>query len=291
MRKRRPLQKSNLSGVALYHLPRNMNFRITSLVLFFLLINSGVSAQQDFFPFLGKIKEKSVHIRAGQSKSFESLGRLNLDQNVVVEDKSYSWYKIRLPQHANSFISNEFVTMINHEVGEITSNRVNIRAGAGINFTVLGQVNKGDRILILNQLDSWYKIQPVKGSYGWISEDLIDFVSSDVSKYIPGEVEQDLFEAALEETAETTPEPEELIPEVSPTSFQGILTANKNTKDSGFQYLLNNDSEKIYYLDGFSQLLNPFINYKVKIEGYIKDVPKDAYMYPVVVVTRIQLIL
>lgn len=269
-----------------------MNFRITSLILFFLLINSSVSAQQDFFPFLGKIKEKSVHIRAGQSKSFESLGRLSMDQDVVVVDKSYSWYKVRLPQKANSYISNEFVKMVNNEVGEITSDRVNVRAGAGINFTVLGQVNKGDRVLILDQPEGWYKIQPVKDSYGWISEDLISFVSSDVSGYNPGDIDKHLYEVEPDEVVEEElPPSEELVVDEPQTSFQGILTANKDSKNKDFQYLLTNSGQETYYLDGFSQLLNPFINYKVKIEGYIKDVPKDAYMYPVVVVTRIQLIL
>jgi len=272
-----------------------MNFRIKSLVLLFFLIHSNVSAQQDFYPFLGKITEKSVHIRAGQSKNFESLGRVNLDEQVVVTDKSYSWYKIHLPKQALSFISQEFVKLVNNEVGEITSNRVNIRAGAGINFTVLGQLNKGDRVVILDQPEGWYKIQPIKDSYGWISEDFITFVSGDISGYNFIENDKRLIEAIPDDFSEENIENEVAVPidspEVPQTSFQGLLTANNSKETDKYQYLLTNDNNGTYYLDGFSQLLNPFINYKVKIEGYIKDVQPDVYIHPVIVVTRIQLIL
>lgn len=272
-----------------------MNFRIKSLVLLFFLIHSNVSAQQDFYPFLGKVTEKSVHIRAGQSKNFESLGRVNLDEQVVVTDKSYSWYKIHLPKQALSYISQEFVKLINSEVGEITSDRVNIRAGAGINFTVLGQLNKGDRVIILDQPEGWYKIQPIKDSYGWISENFIQFVSKDVSGYSFLENDKRLNEAIPDEISVEITEVDVAVPiestEAPQTSFQGLLTANNSKETDKYQYLLTNDSNGTYYLDGFSQLLNPFINYKVKIEGYIKDVQPDVYIHPVIVVTRIQLIL
>ncbi|MBP9853473.1 MAG: SH3 domain-containing protein [Candidatus Omnitrophica bacterium] len=301
--KRKHLRRNNLPDIVLRFYPRRMNFRINSLVLFFILVSSNVIAQQNF-PFLAKIKEKSVHIRAGQNKSFESLGRVNQDEQVVVVDKSYSWYKIRLPQQANSFISSEFVKIINGEVGEITTNRVNIRAGAGVNFTVLGQLNKGDQVIILEQPKGWYKIQPIKDSYGWIAEDLVEFLSSDVSSYEAKEIKKKPLDAApvqvvpvktvkpvtpataaAEQVTRTAPRT------VPQTSFQGTLTANKGMRINDYPYLLTDDQQKIYYLDGLSQLLQPFVNYKVKIEGRLKNVKPGASQYPVIVVNRIQLIL
>ena len=274
--------------------------RTIVLTLTVVILPWQVYAQQEFFPFAGKVNVKSVHIRAGQSKNFESLGQARLDDPVAVVEKNFSWYKVRLPKDAKSYITSEFVTMISSQVGEVTADRVNVRAGAGINFSVLGQVNEGDRVLITETLDEWIRIRPVPESYGWIREDFIDFVSAEVGndRWLDDKelalLEQEVAAAASQsevnedsgspDTAEKVPAP----PTIQ-TSFKGVLT--KNTQDQDFEYLLVNDQEGTYYLDGFNQLLKPFVNYRVKIEGHLKEVAADEFAHPVVVVSRIQLIL
>lgn len=268
-------------------------------------LSGRASAEQEFFPFAGKINVKSVHIRAGQSKNFESLGQLKLDDPIVVEERSYSWYKVRLPQGAKSYIAREFVGVISAKVGEVTADRVNIRGGAGINYSVLGQVNEGDRVLIADDsMDEWVRIRPVPETYGWIREDFIDFVSSDAGEdrwlddkelalleKAAQKAEEDarLAAAAVEEDAPDSADPTPDPPAAVQTSFTGVLT--ENSAGNGFEYILVNNGDGTYYLDGFSQLLKPFVNYRVKIEGRLKETPPADLDHPVVVVSRIQLIL
>ncbi len=273
---------------------------------------SSVWGQQEFFPFVAQCNEADINIRAGQSTGFEKLGQLKLDEQVVVVDKSYSWYKIRLPKHAKSFITSEYVNLISSIYGEVTAKRVNVRAGAGTNFSVLGQVNKGDRLNIVKHVDDeWYQIQPLDDSYGWVAEEFLKFVSSDVSGFIPAPVEiaavnDELFvepsteivgeinEQYISEVVELDPAFEAPIePQVEEivapqTEFFGVLT--ENPSGEGYQYMLVEDGAGTFYLDGFSQLLVPFLNYRVKIEGYIKDQELSGSL-PVVVVQRIQLVL
>lgn len=253
-------------------------------------------AQQEFFPFAGKINVKSVNIRAGQSRNFESLGEAKMDQAVIVEEKSFSWYKVRLPKDAKSYLTREYVRMISAQVGEVTADRVNVRGGAGINFSVLGQANEGDRVLVVDGSDEkWLRIRPIPETYGWIREDFIDFVSSDVQadRWLDAK-ELAVLEKAVPpkppaEELEMSTEPE---PEPTPTmqtAFTGVLT--ENTAENGFEYTLVNNGDGTYYLDGFSQLLKPFVNYRVKIEGHLKQDPAAGLDHPVVVVSRIQLVL
>lgn len=290
------------------------------ILAFVLLVSPSTShAQQEFFPFVGQLNEDSINIRAGQSTNFEKLGKLKLDEQVVVVDKSYSWYKIRLPKHAKSFISQDFINIVATNVGEITGKRVNIRGGAGLNFTVLGQLEKGTRVSIVKLLDDgWVQIQPMDDSYGWVADKFLKFVSSDVSQFIPPEppaVElvnvqnspppvqvdnSELYISDLEPFEEIpdevvndvqiAPEPE-VVPEpiVEPqTEFIGVLTQNSSVE--GYQYLLIEEGVGTFNLDGYSQLLSPFLNYRVRIEGHIKEGVEDQ-AYPVVVVKRIQLVL
>jgi len=286
---------------------------IRLIVLTFLVLLNPIQsyAQQEFFPFVGQSNEDDINIRAGQSTSFEKLGKLKLDEQIVVVDKSYSWYKIRLPQHAKGFVSSEYVTLINSTVGEISGKRVNVRAGAGTNFSVLGQFDKGDRVAIIKHTDDeWYQIQPHSDMYGWVAEKFIKFISSDVSGFVPQEVELAAFSPEIETETEApndlidstyisdvTTEPEILIaePEIietiaaPQTEFYGVLTESSDS-GNGYQYLLFEDGAGTFYLDGFSQLLVPFLNYRVKIEGYIKE-EEVSRSLPVVVVKRIQLVL
>ncbi|MCB9747707.1 MAG: SH3 domain-containing protein [Candidatus Omnitrophica bacterium] len=151
-----------------------------SFIIFF---NSNLQAQEDLFPFVGQISSNSVNIRAGLNKNFEQLCQLSQGEEVLVVEKSYGWYKIKLPLVAKSYISNEFVLTNNNIDGEVVSERVNVRAGPGINHTVLGQINSGYRIQILEVIGDWYRIKPIDESFGWVSEELVSFKSRDIESF------------------------------------------------------------------------------------------------------------
>lgn len=283
-------------------IPRTLSALSIALTVALVSLPTQIFAQQDIYPFLGKINVKSVHLRAGQSKNFESLGRVQEGDAVVVIEKDYSWYKVRLPKDAKSYITNEYVNMVSSRVGEVTADRVNVRAGAGINHTVLGQVNEGDRILITEVKEEWLRIHPVPSTYGWIKEDFVDFVSTDVEDdswmndsqmaMLEKEVERNAKQMVDAAMVEEDPAPPKETSNVTiQTSFKGVLTKNNQAQEGGFDYLLVNDQDGTYYLEGFSQLLKPFVNYRVMIEGRLKEMSPQETKHPVVVVSRIQLIL
>jgi len=142
-----------------------------------------VYANQESFPFVAESAGDRVNVRAGQSANFERLCQLNIGEEVVVVGKEYSWYKIQLPPSANSYISKGYVQFLGQNAGGITANNVNIRAGAGIHFTTLGQLMKGEQIYIQEEFDKWYRIEPVSDSYGWVSEKFLTFKSKDISGF------------------------------------------------------------------------------------------------------------
>ena len=161
------------------------------IILTILLLQIPFSAkvsysQQEFFPFLGEVTTEGVNVRSGQSTSFRKLMQLSQGEEIVVEDKQFSWYKIRLPKQSESYISSQFIREADSSSleGTVTATRVNVRSGAGTDFPVVGQVTAGDQVKILGETDGWMRILPVSDStFGWVHENLISFKSKDIASY------------------------------------------------------------------------------------------------------------
>ena len=58
--------------------------------------------------------------------------------------------------------------------GEITGDRVYIRAGDGINYTVLTVANRGQRVKVLGQRFEWYKIAVPPNCTVWVHKSLLE---------------------------------------------------------------------------------------------------------------------
>ncbi|WP_084413159.1 N-acetylmuramoyl-L-alanine amidase [Desulfovirgula thermocuniculi] len=50
----------------------------------------------------------------------------------------------------------------------VQGDRVNVRSGPGTNYTVLAQVNKGERLAVLGKVPDWYQVKLPGGEVGWI---------------------------------------------------------------------------------------------------------------------------
>lgn len=64
----------------------------------------------------------------------------------------------------------------------VCADNVNIRAGRGLNFEVLSQVNKFDTVVILGEEFGWYKIQLPKQAASFVNKKFIDQNTVKVNK-------------------------------------------------------------------------------------------------------------
>jgi len=255
---------------------------------------------QEEFPFSGRILSSDVNVRAGQSKNFEELGQLQQDETVIVVGKNFSWYKILLPPNAQSYIFAKFVEPLGDGIGMITASQLNIRARPDVQSSVLGRVNKGMLVRLLEPSEDWYRIEPVDQSFGWVFEDYIAFHSRQVppprvvtppvrNVYKRKRMEQEQQaraptpEPQIGTTPPTTPEPEF----VTATGVIAGLGNQGVTENVRHQLVV--DGKPAYYLKGYRKIMDGFLNYKVNIEGEI--LPDIQAPYPVVLVTKIRLIL
>ncbi len=234
------------------------------------------------FPFLAEVIKENVNVRAGESENFEKLDTLKKGDQVIVLGKNYSWYKIQLPKTAKSFIVDKYIVPLKDDFAEVNADRVNVRAGADINRTVLGQLDKGSRVRILEKIEGWVRVEPLEESYGWVLDEFLVFKSKEVPrKNLPQETKVESQIVPVK-----TPE----LGEQNIISVTGIL----NVKEGGpgeSQYQLIVDGKVIYAIEGLEYILKEFLHSKVQIEGRIESEAKGPNSIPVIQISKIQLVL
>lgn len=274
-------------------------------------------AQQADFPYVGQISGEGVNVRAGQSANFERVCQLEKGDDVIVVDKQFSWYKIHLPDKASSYIHKQYVQYLGQKTGGITADKVNIRAGAGIHFTALGQLNKGETVILEEELEEWYRIRPVPGSYGWVTGEYITFKSADTLAYqealasrLPKEevlemITQDLpvEQSVTENQDKSLPQAEEIgavphkdivepvIPDDGILSVVGHVEAYEKKGEDGIYYKIVQDGEPVCYVQGPNQMLGRFLHQKVTVDGTVNQKLLSKYNRPVLTVSKIRLMI
>jgi SH3-like domain-containing protein len=97
---------------------------------------------------------------------------------VVVKGRNFSWYKVALPKEADCYVYADFVKRISETLGLVKANRLNVRGGPGTKFGILGQLKRGEQIIIKKKEGEWYKIFPTDTIYGWIHKDYLEYAGS-----------------------------------------------------------------------------------------------------------------
>ena len=256
--------------------------------IFLLLLASLNAWGEEKSPFLGTITTDKVNVRAGQHVNFEVLMRLNSGYEVVVVGKSYDWYQIKLPEDADSFVSEKYL-VVKDGIGVIGANQVNVRAAPTERASVIGQLNKGVRVFVKEYVSGWYKIKPVEGVHGWVLTKFVAYKSGEIPApkivQLPLKVKEPL-------PAEQPKAKEEKKKEPPLFSAVGrIEDVGRSVPSKGIRYKLIVDNKTIYYLEGDKALLDQSVHYTVRVEGTLKADPEKHFKYPVIVVFTINSLL
>jgi uncharacterized protein YraI len=264
-----------------------MIYRIVFLSLMLFCPSTLVWAKEHF-PFLGEVSSDKVSVRAGQNVNFERVDILAEGTNVVVYDEQYGWYKIQLPSTAKAYIRIDYLALENDTIGKITGNRVNVRAGRGVNSSALGQLEKGKYVRLVNKMDDWFQIVPVEGMYGWVHT---DFVRSK-SDTIP----------SMESLGLAPVTAASVLPTVNPVVSQNQVSSSSLFVNGVIEpvlptdtlnnasYQLKTDDGKIYYLQIPPLVIGNFVHDYVRVDGNLVS-GVASLPYPVIAVQKFQITL
>lgn len=147
----------------------------------------------------GVVTASALNIRSGPSADCDKVAKLYKGKTVEILEKSNGWYKVRVSSSVVGWGSAKYIstsgssestsnqsnstssgTTISGNGKVNVSSRLNIRSGAGTNYSLVGKANNGDVVKLLEQSNGWYKIKLSNGVTGWASSQYISKTSEDV---------------------------------------------------------------------------------------------------------------
>ncbi len=255
----------------------NLKYRIAFLCLLFSLSFTGVVFAAGFTAFSGQINADDINLRVDATVSSKVVCILSKGQAVEVVSEVYDWYKIHLPKTAPSYIKKNLVECINNTPdgcfsAKVAGDRVNIRLGPSESSWIIGKVDNSTVVNIIQDEGSWYKIEPVYQSYGWVNK---KFISKEM--VVPEENKGPavaLQPVALATGSQTTATQqvvqgaEQLVVEGTVSPY-GVVLWRKAT------HKLITDNNEVYFLKGNRKGMDSLNYRKVKVTGKLIS-PKNS---------------
>ena len=123
--------------------------------------------------FRGIVVAKELNIRANASQDSDRLGSYTYGKRVEFYQKDGNWGRTSDGWISLSYVYQDGTTGTNTATGTVTTDGLRIRSGPGTGYDVVGSVNNGDTVNILEQFTygdtTWGCIKN-----GWISMSYVD---------------------------------------------------------------------------------------------------------------------
>ncbi|HEX3627463.1 MAG TPA: SH3 domain-containing protein [Verrucomicrobiae bacterium] len=137
--------------------------------------------------------EVVAHLTKGETVNV--LEQINLQHHTAGEPAQ--WAKISYPTNGHVWIMSKFV-----KDGTVSTKKLNLRAGPGENYSVVGVIDQGAPVNEIESKGGWMKIAPPAGAYAFVA-----------AKYLTQEAMPPVAMNSNPETPEVAPTPTQVQPQ------------------------------------------------------------------------------
>jgi N-acetylmuramoyl-L-alanine amidase len=139
------------------------------------------------------IAADTVNVRKGPGLSYELVKQVNKGEKFTILTENEDWIEIELSAVKSGWVANWLVTKTSDDTStvssgtktataEATENQLRVRSGPGTSFRIVGYLNKGQAVTVLDTNENWLKIASTFGE-GWVSREYLELLdSSDTSE-------------------------------------------------------------------------------------------------------------
>jgi hypothetical protein len=113
-----------------------------------------------------EVQSDRVNLRARPRDEAEVAGQVNTGMILEYRGTNLEWVAVTPPTNVGLWVSSEFV-----KDSKVATDKLNVRAGAGINYPPVGQLYKGDSVVSRSQVGPWMEIVPPTNATLWIHRD------------------------------------------------------------------------------------------------------------------------
>ena len=164
-----------------------------SIVVNSLLLSSAIvaiGATDSYAAQSGTVTASALNIRSGAGTNYSVITKAYKGDSVNILETKSGWYKVELSNGKIGWASGDYISKVNSSnnssstgtstsgQGIVTASTLNVRSGAGTNYSVVTKVYKNDKVDLLETLNGWYKVKLSNGKTGWVSGDYISKVNS-----------------------------------------------------------------------------------------------------------------
>jgi len=120
-----------------------------------------------------KVLKNNCNLRAKALVTSEVVGQVSENDILAAKMIDKEWVEVVPPASVDLWVLGDYV-----KDGAINcSQKVNVRAGAGINFNIVGQLPQGEKVEVRGTHAEWVKIAPSPACSLWISRSLVSEVT------------------------------------------------------------------------------------------------------------------
>ena len=229
-------------------------------------LDAAESPHQKRFLFQGRVKSDNVNIRTDSTSTSEIIYKACKNECLDVIREFYDWYKVRLPESAPAYIKKDFIEISGDNIAKVSADKVNIRLRPDMSSAILGKAEKDEAVNIVEDIQGWYKIEPLPSCFGWVHKNFLQQADEQNLKCPP----------KAKKDAETAAVPESL-------TLEGMIKPKTFTRIASHK-LITSDNE-VFLLKGNKEELTALNYRKVKISG--KSIPSE-YSNPIVEIEKIE---
>lgn len=139
----------------------------------------------------------SLNVRSGAGTNYSSIGSLKANATVKITGESGNWYKIDFNGRVG-YVSKDYIKVNTSTSGNVKpeekpetpsqpttlkdgkvtgiSTSLNVRSGAGTNYSIIGSLKPNQSVKITGESGSWYKID-LNGKVGYVSKQYVTIIS------------------------------------------------------------------------------------------------------------------
>lgn len=153
-----------------------------------------------------KVLKNNCNLRAKALVTSEVVEQVSENDILMAKTMDKDWVEVVPPANVDLWVLGDYV-----KDGAINcSQKVNVRAGAGINFNIVGQLPQGEKVEVRGTHAEWIKIAPLPACSLWIARSLVSEVPPtyvEPAKLESAKVEPDKMEPAKAEPVNPMPLP------------------------------------------------------------------------------------
>ena len=157
------------------HKKRIVSFLLSCSALLFALPAMGAETVEMATVTEGKINVRGkpgfigeVITQLDRGDKVTVLERINLESPKAGEPTN--WAKIKLPENTPVWAFGPFI-----KENKVTASRLNVRAGPGENWSVLGRIDRGTEVTPIRTVAEWMEIEAPTNAYAFIDLTLVQF--------------------------------------------------------------------------------------------------------------------